>query len=515
MRRADLQRDPGSSAPLPGLVWRWSSSSWSRSLTIAVHRAMARIDRRAPTPDPLVRVRDRAVCYLCRRLLAGLPVGRRRWAGPSCPRPRGDDVPALAIGAAILRYRLYDIDRVVSRTIAYAVVTAGLLIVYLGVNLGLSTILSSVAGSGSVAVAASTLVVAALFTPVRRRVQRVVDRRVRSGAIRRRADDRGVLRTASQRSGSGGGGRSTSTRRYGPRSPPRASTSGCGRATDERLAKAHTDLVTMSGRKPDTLSKPEQQADLGGHMQPRNLALVGAALGVRFGAVGLIAPGSLGAFFGIQMDATSTALIRLVSASYVGFGVLDWAALDLTDRAAWRVVAVANTAGWALGGVVMATALASGLGNTVAWGMVAIQVAMTIGWLGVIAWTSRTGASRDPRHDGADSSDPPPPQPVRRSCGNAQSQAPDRRRDGVRRAGRSVDRRRHRQSDPLLALPADRVRAGRTGPSGAGLAGGSGTPRRRRGARRPARLAGRTRSARSTWVRACPSRTTRRTTGGS
>jgi hypothetical protein len=85
--------------------------------------------------------------------------------------------PALAIGAAILRYRLYDIDRVVSRTIAYAVVTAGLLIVYLAVNLGLSTILSSVAGSGAVAVAASTLVVAALFTPVRRRVQRVVDRR--------------------------------------------------------------------------------------------------------------------------------------------------------------------------------------------------------------------------------------------------------------------------------------------------------------------------------------------------
>jgi hypothetical protein len=85
--------------------------------------------------------------------------------------------PAIAIGAAILRYRLYDIDRVVSRTIAYAVVTAGLLIVYLGMNLGLSTILSSVAGRGSVAVAASTLVVAALFTPVLRRVQRIVDRR--------------------------------------------------------------------------------------------------------------------------------------------------------------------------------------------------------------------------------------------------------------------------------------------------------------------------------------------------
>ena len=131
-------------------------------------------------------------------------------------------------------------------------------------------------------------------------------------------------------------------------------------------------------------------------MQPRNLALIGAALGVGFGAVGLIFPRSLGAFFGIQMDATSTALIRLVSASYVGFGVLDWAALNMTDRAAWRVVAVGNASGWALGGVVMATALASGLGNTIAWGMVAIQVAMTIGWLGVIAWTSHTGTSEIP-----------------------------------------------------------------------------------------------------------------------
>ena len=80
-------------------------------------------------------------------------------------------------------------------------------------------------------------------------------------------------------------------------------------------------------------------------MQPRNLALIGAALGVGFGAVGLIFPGSLGAFFGIQMDATSTALIRLVSAAYVGFGVLDWAALDLTDRAAWRAISVGNIAG--------------------------------------------------------------------------------------------------------------------------------------------------------------------------
>lgn len=84
---------------------------------------------------------------------------------------------ALAVAIAILRYRLYDIDRFISRTIAYATVTGGLLLVYFAVNLALTAAFSSVTNSNSIAVAASTLVVAALFTPVRRRVQRAVDRR--------------------------------------------------------------------------------------------------------------------------------------------------------------------------------------------------------------------------------------------------------------------------------------------------------------------------------------------------
>ena len=83
----------------------------------------------------------------------------------------------VAIGIAVLRYRLYEIDRLVSRTIAYAVVTGGLIVVYLVVNLGLTTAFTSLASENSAVVAASTLAVAALFTPLRRRVQRVVDRR--------------------------------------------------------------------------------------------------------------------------------------------------------------------------------------------------------------------------------------------------------------------------------------------------------------------------------------------------
>jgi hypothetical protein len=79
---------------------------------------------------------------------------------------------------AILRYRLYDIDRIISRTLAYAVLTAILAGVYLAGFLGIQSVLAPfTANGGPVAVAASTLVVFALFQPVRRWIQGTVDRR--------------------------------------------------------------------------------------------------------------------------------------------------------------------------------------------------------------------------------------------------------------------------------------------------------------------------------------------------
>jgi len=80
----------------------------------------------------------------------------------------------VSIGIAILRYRLYDIDRIISRTLAYAIITGLLAGVYTGLVLLATRVLSF---HTPVAVAASTLAAAALFNPLRHRVQRAVDRR--------------------------------------------------------------------------------------------------------------------------------------------------------------------------------------------------------------------------------------------------------------------------------------------------------------------------------------------------
>ena len=105
-------------------------------------------------------------------LLAAIPI-----ASTNLQNAIGSGAVALvpvAIGIAVLRYRLYDINRVISRTVAYAILT-GLLV---GIYAGLVLLATRVLGVHTpVAVAAATLAAAALFSPVRRRVQRAVDRR--------------------------------------------------------------------------------------------------------------------------------------------------------------------------------------------------------------------------------------------------------------------------------------------------------------------------------------------------
>ncbi|MBA2712677.1 MAG: hypothetical protein H0U55_03860 [Rubrobacteraceae bacterium] len=83
----------------------------------------------------------------------------------------------LAAGYAILRYRLYDIDILINRTLVYGLLTASLALVYFGGVASLQRLLAPVAGQGGqLAIVASTLAIAALFNPLRRRFQAFIDR---------------------------------------------------------------------------------------------------------------------------------------------------------------------------------------------------------------------------------------------------------------------------------------------------------------------------------------------------
>jgi hypothetical protein len=86
-------------------------------------------------------------------------------------------LPPIAIGIAVTRYRLYEIDRLISRGLSWAVLSGVLVAVYAGAVLLLQTVLGGVIQGQTVAVAASTLLAAALFQPLRRRVQAAVDHR--------------------------------------------------------------------------------------------------------------------------------------------------------------------------------------------------------------------------------------------------------------------------------------------------------------------------------------------------
>ena len=147
-------------------------------LVVAMVLALCSVTWRFRHAGPLHRQQLRWFGYAVLLMVVAVLVGvAAPWESSWVVMFAGLGLLPLAIGVAMLRYRLYELDRLVSRTIAYAVVTGLLLATYAGLILVLEGPLGTATGGETLPVALSTLAVAALFTPVRRRVQRVVDRR--------------------------------------------------------------------------------------------------------------------------------------------------------------------------------------------------------------------------------------------------------------------------------------------------------------------------------------------------
>jgi hypothetical protein len=175
---------------LPGATWRWPFRAIVLAIVISTVLGVA-----SPwEPEAAILVRFRRSTGIERAqvkwLLAALGVATLvfplSWVTDIGPDEGGlvdilsilaMSLVPLAILVAILRYRLYDIDRIVSRTVSWALISGGLLAIFAAMVIGLQAALDDVTQGATVAIAVSTLVAAALFQPVRRRVQRAVDRR--------------------------------------------------------------------------------------------------------------------------------------------------------------------------------------------------------------------------------------------------------------------------------------------------------------------------------------------------
>lgn len=167
---------------IPESVWEgWFGAIWSAGLAVLAVGGLASMVVRYRRSALDVRTQIRWVVFPTVVFATGYAgsalIPGDRWTSStvfSVAFAIGFALIPISIAVSIARFRLYDIDRIVSRTVTYALVIGLLVAVYTGATVVLTEVLPV---DSNLAVAAATLAAAALFTPLRRRVQRIVDRR--------------------------------------------------------------------------------------------------------------------------------------------------------------------------------------------------------------------------------------------------------------------------------------------------------------------------------------------------
>jgi hypothetical protein len=168
---------------IPEEFWdRWFGLPWTIGLLIVTFGGIASMVLRYRRGSAVEREQIKWLVYAC-ALFVVVYSGSAVWADAQVPLalqllfPLSVALIPVAITVAILRYRLFDIDVIIRRTLVYAVLTGLLTAVYLGSVVVLQGVFRDEQRS-SLSVAGSTLLITALFTPLRRRIQTVIDRRL-------------------------------------------------------------------------------------------------------------------------------------------------------------------------------------------------------------------------------------------------------------------------------------------------------------------------------------------------
>lgn len=157
---------------VPARLYNLADIVWLAALPVGAASLVWRV-RRANTTE---RQQIKVIAFATAVVIVGFFAGGATGVAPVTNALLLPLIPA-SFGVAILRYRLYDIDRIISRTVAWALLTGVLVVVYLGSTLALGSLVRSWTGRSTVAVAGSTLIVAALVRPLHSHVQSAVDRR--------------------------------------------------------------------------------------------------------------------------------------------------------------------------------------------------------------------------------------------------------------------------------------------------------------------------------------------------
>jgi len=128
-------------------------------------------------------------------------------------------------------------------------------------------------------------------------------------------------------------------------------------------------------------------------MNFRTVASANGVVSAVFGAAALAVPAVLTSLYGVDLTDREAWLVRLLGASYLGFGILVWAARGVTDAAARAAIAAGAVAGWGLSLPVAVAGQLAGHANALGWTNAALQVAFVLAWAFVLL-EARRGSAR-------------------------------------------------------------------------------------------------------------------------